>query len=144
MAKVLIAGKEADVKKLAQDALDRGVDAKDILDNVLLAGMDVVGKRFKAGDMFIPEVLLCARTMHATMDILKPFLSEGDKAGAGTVVIGTVEGDLHDIGKNLVAMMLQGGGFKVIDLGTNIKPQDFVEAVNRFTKDYGTSMANRI
>ena len=129
LAKELIAGKEAEVKKLTQDAIDEGVSAREVLDNGLLAGMDVVGKRFKAGDMFIPEVLLCARTMHGAMDILRPFLSEGDQAGAGTVVIGTVEGDLHDIGKNLVAMMLQGGGFKVIDLGTNIKPQAFVHAI---------------
>ena len=129
MAESLIAGNIDEVVSLAQKALDNGISAREILDNGLLAGMDVVGKRFKAGDMFIPEVLLCARTMHGAMDILKPLLSEGDRAGAGTVVIGTVEGDLHDIGKNLVAMMLQGGGFKVIDLGTNIKPQDFVEAV---------------
>ena len=129
MAKELIAGNEAEVKKLAQEAIDGGASARDVLDNGLLAGMDVVGKRFKAGDMFIPEVLLCARTMHGAMEILKPFLSEGDQAGAGTFVIGTVEGDLHDIGKNLVAMMLQGAGFKVIDLGTNIKPQAFVDAV---------------
>ena len=129
MAKELIAGNEAEVKKLTQEAIDGGAVARDVLDNGLLAGMDVVGKRFKAGDMFIPEVLLCAKTMHGAMDILKPLLSEGDQAGAGTFVIGTVEGDLHDIGKNLVAMMLQGAGFKVIDLGTNIKPQDFVEAV---------------
>lgn len=129
MAKELIVGNEAEVKKLTQEAIDGGATARDVLDNGLLAGMDVVGKRFKAGDMFIPEVLLCARTMHGAMDILKPLLSEADQAGSGKVVIGTVEGDLHDIGKNLVAMMLQGGGFKVIDLGTNIKPQDFVEAV---------------
>ena len=121
MAIELIAGNETEVKKLTQEAIDDGASARDVLDIGLLAGMDVVGKRFKAGDMFIPEVLLCARTMHAAMDIIKPLLSEGDRAGAGTVVIGTVEGDLHDIGKNLVAMMLQGGGFKVIDLGTNIR-----------------------
>ena len=129
MAKELIAGNVAEVKRLTQEAIDGGMSARDVLDNGLLAGMDVVGKRFKAGDMFIPEVLLCARTMHSSMDILKPLLSEGDQAGAGTFVIGTVEGDLHDIGKNLVAMMLQGAGFRVIDLGTNIKPQDFVAAV---------------
>jgi len=129
MAEELIAGHEVEVKKLTKEAIDGGATARDVLDNGLLAGMDVVGKRFKAGDMFIPEVLLCARTMHGAMDILKPLLSEVDQAGAGTVVIGTVEGDLHDIGKNLVAMMLQGAGFKVIDLGTNIKPQDFVDAV---------------
>ena len=129
MANELIAGKQDEVIKLAQEALDKGVAAKEILDNGLLAGMDVVGQRFKAGDMFIPEVLLCARCMHGAMDILKPLLSEGDAAGAGTYLIGTVEGDLHDIGKNLVSMMLQGAGFKVVDLGTNITAQQFVDAV---------------
>ena len=129
MAEALIAGRQDDVKTLTQEALDKGAIAREVLDKGLLAGMDVVGKRFKAGDMFIPEVLLCARTMHGAMDLLKPFLSESDKKGAGVFLIGTVEGDLHDIGKNLVAMMLQGAGFKVIDLGTNIKPQGFVDAV---------------
>jgi corrinoid protein of di/trimethylamine methyltransferase len=129
MANELIAGKQDEVIKLAQEALDKGVAAKEILDNGLLAGMDVVGQRFKAGDMFIPEVLLCARCMHGAMDILKPLLSEADAAGAGTYLIGTVEGDLHDIGKNLVSMMLQGAGFKVVDLGTNITAQQFVDAV---------------
>ena len=135
IAKELITGNETEVKRLAQEALDKGANAREIIDNGLLAGMDVVGKRFKAGDMFIPEVLKCARCMHGAMDILKPLLAEGDMAGAGTVVIGTVEGDLHDIGKNLVAMMLQGAGFKVIDLGANIKPQDFVEAVKEHNPD---------
>jgi len=135
MAEVLIAGKEAEVKSLAQQALDKGVSARDVLDKGLLAGMDVVGQRFKAGDMFIPEVLLCARCMHGAMDILNPLLSEGDAAGVGTYLIGTVEGDLHDIGKNLVSMMLQGAGFKVIDLGTNITAQQFVEAVKEHQPD---------
>jgi corrinoid protein of di/trimethylamine methyltransferase len=129
VANALIAGKQDEVVKLTQEALDAGTAAKEILDNGLLAGMDVVGQRFKAGDMFIPEVLLCARCMHGAMDILKPLLSEGDAAGAGTYLIGTVEGDLHDIGKNLVSMMLQGAGFKVVDLGTNITAQQFVDAV---------------
>ncbi len=129
MAESLIAGKEDEVKSLTQEALDKGASARDILDKGLLAGMDVVGQRFKAGDMFIPEVLLCARCMHGAMDILKPLLSEGDAAGVGTYLIGTVEGDLHDIGKNLVSMMLQGAGFQVIDLGTNITAQQFVDAV---------------
>jgi 5-methyltetrahydrofolate--homocysteine methyltransferase len=131
MAEALIAGKQDEVKKLAQEALDKGASAKQVLDQGLLAGMDVVGKRFKAGDMFIPEVLLCARCMHGAMDILRPFLSESDAAGMGTFVIGTVEGDLHDIGKNLVSMMLQGAGFKVVDLGTNITSAQFVEAVKQ-------------
>jgi len=135
MAEKLIAGKEDEVKSLTQEALDKGAAARDILDNGLLAGMDVVGQRFKAGDMFIPEVLLCARCMHGAMDIIKPLLSEGDAAGMGTYLIGTVEGDLHDIGKNLVSMMLQGAGFQVIDLGTNITAQQFVDAVKEHQPD---------
>jgi 5-methyltetrahydrofolate--homocysteine methyltransferase len=129
IAERLIVGKIDEVKELSQQALDQGASPREIIDKGLLAGMDVVGKRFKAGDMFIPEVLLCARCMHGAMDILKPLLSEADSAGVGIYVIGTVEGDLHDIGKNLVSMMLQGAGFEVIDLGTNIKPQQFVDAV---------------
>ena len=132
---MLIAGKEAEVKSLTQEAIDKGAAARDILDKGLLAGMDVVGQRFKAGDMFIPEVLLCARCMHGAMDILNPLLSEGDAAGVGTYLIGTVEGDLHDIGKNLVSMMLQGAGFKVVDLGTNITAQQFVDAVKEHQPD---------
>jgi 5-methyltetrahydrofolate--homocysteine methyltransferase len=129
MANALIAGNQDEVIELTQKALDKGAEAKEILDKGLLTGMDVVGKRFKAGDLFIPEVLLCARCMHGAMDILKPLLSESDASGVGTYVIGTVEGDLHDIGKNLVSMMLQGAGFKVVDLGTNITAAQFVDAV---------------
>ena len=129
IAERLIVGKIDEVKELSQQALDQGTSPRDIIDKGLLAGMDVVGKRFKAGDMFIPEVLLCARCMHGAMDILKPLLSEADAAGVGIYLIGTVEGDLHDIGKNLVSMMLQGAGFEVIDVGTNITPQQFVDAV---------------
>jgi 5-methyltetrahydrofolate--homocysteine methyltransferase len=135
IAERLIVGKIDEVKELSQQALDQGATPRDIIDKGLLAGMDVVGKRFKAGDMFIPEVLLCARCMHGAMDILKPFFSEGDAAGVGIYLIGTVEGDLHDIGKNLVSMMLQGAGFKVIDLGTNISAQQFVEAVKEHKPD---------
>ncbi len=124
MAQELITGNEVEVKKLTQEALDKGANPKEVLDSGLLAGMEVVGKRFKAGDMFIPEVLLCARTMHAAMDILKPLLSDADAAGAGTVVIGTVEGDLHDIGKNLVSMMLQGAGSRSSIWGSISNPRD--------------------
>jgi len=129
LAAVLIVGKEGEVITLTQKALDNSISAKEILDRSLLAGMDVVGIRFKVDDMFIPEVLLCARCIHGAMEILKPHLSETDAAGADKVIIGTVEGDLHDIGKNLVAMMMQAAGFKVIDMGTNITPQQFVGAV---------------
>jgi len=128
MSEALISGDIEGIKKLTQEALDGGVSAKEILDKGLLPGMDIVGQRFKACEMFIPEVLRSAKTMQGSMGILRPLLSEADAAGAGTVVIGTVEGDLHDIGKNLVGMMLEGAGFQVVDLGTDVKPGDFVEA----------------
>ncbi len=129
MSEVLIAGNIEEIKKLTQQALDEGNQADEILEKGLLPGMDIVGQRFKACEMFIPEVLRSAKTMHSAMDILRPLLSESEAAGAGTVVIGTVEGDLHDIGKNLVAMMLEGAGFQVVDLGPDVKPQAFVDAV---------------
>lgn len=128
MSEVLISGGIEEIKKLTQRALDEGTAASEILSQGLLPGMDIVGQRFKACEMFIPEVLRSAKTMHAAMDILRPFLSDAEAAGAGTVIVGTVEGDLHDIGKNLVGMMLEGAGFKVVDLGTDVKPQGFVEA----------------
>jgi corrinoid protein of di/trimethylamine methyltransferase len=109
--------------------LDSGSEATEILNKGLLPGMDIVGQRFKAAEMFIPEVLRSAKTMHASMEILRPLLSETEAAGSGTVVIGTMEGDLHDIGKNLVGMMLEGAGFTIVDLGTSVEPQKFVDAV---------------
>jgi 5-methyltetrahydrofolate--homocysteine methyltransferase len=129
MSEAVVGADAERVNKLVEEALGQGMDAKEILDNGLIAGMDIVGVRMKSAEMFIPEVLRSARVMQEAMGILRPHLSEEDSLGRGTVVIGTVEGDLHDIGKNLVSMMLQGVGFNVIDLGTNIKPQDFVEAV---------------
>jgi len=128
MAEALIAGNIEEEKKLTQQALDSGISAKEILDNGLLPGMDIVGQRFKAAEMFIPEVLRSAKTMGAGMEIIRPLLSESDAAGSGKVVIGTMEGDLHDIGKNLVGMMLEGAGFTIVDLGTDVKPQEFVDA----------------
>jgi len=135
MAELVIAGKGEELNGMVKQALDQGKAAKEIVESGLLPGMDVVGKRMKTGEMFIPEVLLSARTMQAALNILKPFLAEGDVVSAGTVVIGTVEGDLHDIGKNLVAMLLEGAGFKVINLGTGIKPQAFVDAVKEHKPD---------
>ena len=128
MSEILIAGNVEEIKKVTQETLDRGIQAHEILEKGLLPGMDIVGQRFKANEMFIPEVIRSANTMRAAMDIMRPLLSESDAAGTGTVVIGTVEGDLHEIGKNLVAMMLEGAGFKVVNLGTDVKPQAFVEA----------------
>lgn len=135
MAELVIAGKGDELKSAVNQALEQGKAAKEIIDNGLLPGMDVVGKRMKTGEMFIPEVLLSARTMHGALDILKPLLVGDETASAGTVIIGTVEGDLHDIGKNLVAMLLEGAGFTVINLGTGIKPQAFVDAVKEHNPD---------
>ena len=128
----IIAGDLDTIKALTQKALDEGVQSHEILKKGLLPGMEVVGQRFKACEIFIPEVLLSAKTMHTAMDLLRPFLSAADAAGAGTVVIGTVQGDLHDIGKNLVAMMLEGAGFRVVNAGVDVKPETLVEAVKTY------------
>jgi corrinoid protein of di/trimethylamine methyltransferase len=135
MSELLISGGIDEIKQLTQQALDGGAEAKEVLEGGLLPGMDVVGQRFKACEMFIPEVLRSAKTMQASMEILRPLLSEVDAAGAGMVIVGTVEGDLHDIGKNLVGMMLEGAGFRVVDLGTDVKPSDFVEAAKAHKPD---------
>ena len=124
MSEAVIAADAETVDKLIEEALENGMGAKDVLDKGLIPGMDIVGQRMKTGEMFIPEVLRSAKVMQASMNLLRPHLSEKESMGLGTVVIGTVEGDLHDIGKNLVSMMLQGAGFTVVDLGTSVKPQD--------------------
>jgi corrinoid protein of di/trimethylamine methyltransferase len=129
MAESLIAGKVDEVVNFTKEAVDAGAAPQDILEQGLLAGMDVVGKRFKANEMFIPEVLRCAKCMHGAMEILRPLLSETGAKMAGTLVIGTVKGDLHDIGKNLVGMMFEGAGFQVIDIGIDKSPQEFVDAL---------------
>jgi 5-methyltetrahydrofolate--homocysteine methyltransferase len=116
---------------LVQKALDQGMDPQEILAGGLIAGMDEVGRDFKAGELFVPEVLIAARAMHAGMDVLRPLLAESDVPSAGRFLIGTVEGDLHDIGKNLVRMMIEGAGFETIDLGTDVKPGAFVDAVRQ-------------
>jgi len=129
MAESLIAGKIDEVVNLTKEALDEGTAPADILDKGLLAGMDVVGQRFKAEEMFIPEVLRCAKCMHGAMEILRPLLADTGAESIGTLIIGTVKGDLHDIGKNLVAMMFEGAGFNVVDLGIDKEPQVFVDAI---------------
>ena len=129
MATNLYNGEDETVAELVRQALDQGMTPAEILNGGLIAGMDEVGKDFKAGDLFVPEVLIAARAMHAGMDILRPLLAEGDAPSAGKYLIGTVQGDLHDIGKNLVRMMLEGAGFQTIDLGTDVKPETFVAAV---------------
>ena len=124
----LIEGNAETVNALTQALLASGAGAREILEDALLPGMEVVGERMRTGDCFIPEVLLSARTMQGALDLLRPHLAEGDTTSLGTVVIGTVEGDLHDIGKNLVGMLLAGAGFEVVNLGTGVTPAQFVAA----------------
>ncbi|MFZ3046708.1 MAG: corrinoid protein [Desulfatirhabdiaceae bacterium] len=130
LANNLVAGNIDVVRELTQKAVASGMTPRDILEKGLLAGMDIVGKRFKSFEMFIPEVLRSAKSMHAAMEILRPLLIASGVKTAGTIVIGTVQGDLHDIGKNLVSMMFEGAGFSVVDLGVDVKPQAFVDAVS--------------
>jgi len=115
--------------KLVQRALDQGLGAKDILENGLVPGMNEVGIRFKRGDMFVPEVLMSADAMKEGLELLRPHLVAAGAKLAGKIVMGTVKGDLHDIGKNLVGMMCEGAGFEVINLGFNVEPEKFVEAI---------------
>ncbi len=129
IAEGVINGKRDDVAKLVQAAVDEGVGADTIINEGLIAGMSVVGDRFKKNEFYVPEVLIAARAMHAGMDIIKPLLAESGVQPKGVIAIGTVKGDLHDIGKNLVAMMLEGGGYEVIDLGVDVAPEGFVAAV---------------
>lgn len=129
IAEKLYNGKNTKVAELTKQALEEGLTAAEVLNGGLVVGMDRVGMDFKNGDLFVPEVLIAARAMHAGMDILRPLLAESGVASAGKVVVGTVAGDLHDIGKNLVVMMLEGGGFEVVDIGIDAPPQKFIEAV---------------
>lgn len=129
LKQAVIDGQGDIVLALTQALLATGTAAREILDEALLPAMAVVGERMRSGECFIPEVLLSARTMQGALDLLKPHMAAGDSASLGTVVIGTVEGDLHDIGKNLVAMLLQGAGFAVVNLGTGVTAAQFVAAV---------------
>jgi len=121
-------GKAKIVKELVEQALNEGADPKAILSEGMLAGMDVIGDKFKNNEVYVPEVLIAARAMNAGMEILKPRLAEAGAKAIGKVVIGTVKGDLHDIGKNLVRMMLEGKGIEVVDLGVDVSAEQFLEA----------------
>ena len=131
----VIEGNLDDIVDLTEDALDEDLSAQEILDNGLMAGMDYVGAEFKAGNMFVPEVLRSAKAMQNSMNILRPLLVESGVQMVGKVVVGTVKGDLHDIGKNLVGMMCEGAGFEVKDLGKDVEPDAFLEAVKEFEPD---------
>jgi 5-methyltetrahydrofolate--homocysteine methyltransferase len=129
LADALIRGDRNKVVELTKQALAEKVSPKKILDEGLVAGMNVVGKRFKANEIYVPEVLIAARAMKGGMEILQPVLSAAGIEPVGTVVLGTVKGDLHDIGKNLVGMMLTGAGLKVVDAGTDVAAEKFIDLV---------------
>jgi 5-methyltetrahydrofolate--homocysteine methyltransferase len=129
LSTAVLEGNTGAIAGLVQKALDEGLPPRDILQNGLVLGMGEVGVRFKRGDMFVPEVLMSAETMHTGLDVLRPHLSVSDGNMLGKIVLGTVKGDLHDIGKNLVGMMCEGAGFEVINLGFNVDPEKFVQAI---------------
>lgn len=128
LAQAILEGKRNDAVELTQKLVDAGVTPKQILDDGLIAGMSVAGEKFKNGEYFVPEVLVAARAMKAAMELLRPLLVATDVQPIGTIVIGTVRGDLHDIGKNLVAMMVEGAGFRVVDLGVDVTADKFIAA----------------
>jgi 5-methyltetrahydrofolate--homocysteine methyltransferase len=129
LAEAIIKGDQNTAVKITKQALNEDTAAKSVLNDGLIAGMDIVGARFKNNEIFVPEVLIAARAMKSAMEILEPELAKAGVKPTGTFLIGTVQGDLHDIGKNLVAMMLKGAGFEVIDLGVDVTPEKFVEQV---------------
>lgn len=129
IAENIISGKAQEVKNLVQEALNEDTPVGDILNKGLIAGMNVVGERFKNNEFYVPEVLIAARAMKGGMALVRPLLAESGIEPTGKVAIGTVQGDLHDIGKNLVSMMFEGAGFEVVDLGIDVSPEKFVEAI---------------
>jgi 5-methyltetrahydrofolate--homocysteine methyltransferase len=135
VSQAIVEGNLDGIDELTRSALDEGVNAQDILHHGLMAGMNYVGAEFKAGNMFVPEVLRSARAMQISMDQLKPLLAQSGARMAGKVLLGTVKGDLHDIGKNLVVIMCEGAGFEVKDLGRDVAPEAFVSAVKEHQPD---------
>lgn len=135
ITRAVMEGKFEWTATLTEKALREGLSAKEILDKGLMPGMDCVGEAFQRAEIFVPEVLLSARAMQAAMDVLKPQLAESGAKMIGKLVIGTVQGDIHDIGKNLVAMMIKGAGFEVFDLGNDVSPEVFVQAVREHKPD---------
>ena len=135
LSQSVISGNKAQVKEIVNSMVAVDVSPLEIINQGLIGGMNVVGSRFKNGEMFIPEVLMSAKAMAAGIEIVKPMIAETDMPSAGKVVIGTVKGDLHDIGKNLVSMMLEGSGFTVIDVGVDGAPEKFVQVIKEHTPD---------
>lgn len=135
LSQAIILGKRDLARDLTQKAIDSGIEPARVISEGLIAGMAVVGEKFKNNEYYVPELLVAARAMHASLDILRPLLVETGVEPVGRAVIGTVRGDLHDIGKNLVAMMLEGAGLEVKDLGVDVKPDQFVEAARESKAD---------
>lgn len=135
ISKYLQQGRANNVKELVTKALEEGLSAKDILNDGLLAGMGIIGGKFKNNEVYVPEVLIAARAMNAGMEVLKPVLVSANIQSKGKAVLGTVKGDLHDIGKNLVKIMLEGKGIEVIDLGVNVSPEVFVDTAIKENAD---------
>jgi len=131
----VIGGKHAEIKALVTQALDAGLDPNTIINDALIAAMDVVGTDFGSGKIFVPEMLVAALTMKSGLDIVKPRLAAGQNQSRGTVIMATVKGDLHDIGKNLVSMMLEGAGFKVLDLGVDLSVEKLIDQVKAIQPD---------
>ncbi len=131
IANSVITGKANDTESLVKQAIEANIPVRDILNQGLIAAMDVVGTKFKNNEFYVPEVLIAARAMKAGMKLLKPRFAESGVVSVGKLALGTVKGDLHDIGKNLVAMMLEGAGFEIIDLGVDVAPEKFVQAVRQ-------------
>ena len=131
----VIAGDDAGVAELTRQAIDGGEQPSEIINGGLIKGMNVVGQRFKAGEMYVPEVMVAARAMKAGMELVRPLMVEGDIPSAGKVVLGTVAGDLHDIGKNLVGMMMESGGMTVVNMGVDIPAEKFAGAVREHKPD---------
>lgn len=131
----VIGGKHGEIKGLVQQALDAGLDPGAIINDALIAAMDVVGKDFGDGKIFVPEMLVSAMTMKSGLEVVKPCLADGESQSRGTIIMATVKGDLHDIGKNLVSMMLEGAGFKVIDLGVDLSVEKLVDQVKSIQPD---------
>lgn len=135
ISKALQLGDLNTVQEKIKEGLKKGINAETILNDGLLNGMNIIGEKFKRNEVFVPEVLIAARAMNGGMEILKPKLVEAGVQSLGKVVIGTVKGDLHDIGKNLVKMMMEGAGLEVVDLGTDVSAEDFVNAVEEYKPD---------
>jgi 5-methyltetrahydrofolate--homocysteine methyltransferase len=131
ISEALMKGNAKLVGELVKKAVDEKMKPKDILDKGLIAGMSTIGEKFKKNEVYVPEVLIAARAMHAGLAVLEPVLAKAGVKPVGSFMVGTVKGDLHDIGKNLVAMMVKGAGFKVIDMGIDVSPEKFVEGIKK-------------